>query len=65
MKTALKKLIKPPPSLDKGELHKLRSHFQSFKGLNQVLLRGIPAFRFADEILYLFSQDTVIPKTKV
>lgn len=65
MKTALKKLIKPPPSLDKGELHKLCSHFQSSKGLNQVLLRGIPAFRFADEILYLFSQDTVIPKTKV
>ena len=42
MKTALKKLIKPPPSLDKGELHKLDSHCQSFKGLNQVLLRDIP-----------------------
>ena len=65
MKTALKKLIKPPPSFDKGELHKLCSHLQSSKGLNQVLLSGIPAFRFADEILCLFSQDTVIPKTKV
>ena len=50
MKTALKKLIKPPPSLDKGQFHNLCSHFQSFKVLNQVLFNWVfPAIRFADE----------------